>query len=54
MTLTVSDDGKGLAGTSTDGMGLQNIRERIEPYQGQLHILSQEGEGTEINLTLYT
>ena len=54
VTLTVSDDGKGLAGTSTDGMGLQNIRERIEPYQGQLHILSQEGEGTEINLTLYT
>ena len=54
VTLTVSDDGKGLAGTSTDGMGLQNSRERIEPYQGQLHILSQEGEGTEINLTLYT
>ncbi len=50
VTLTVSDDGKGMQGE--EGMGLQNIRERIEPYHGTLSILSSEGQGTEINVTL--
>ena len=56
VTLTVSDDGRGLkaatAGTGSEGTGLQNIRERIEPYNGQLHIVSNENAGTEINVTL--
>ena len=56
VTLTVSDDGRGLkaatAGTGSEGAGLQNIRERIEPYNGQLHIVSNENAGTEINVTL--
>lgn len=50
MTLTVSDNGKGMG--DGNGMGLQNIRERIEPYHGTLRIVSGENEGTEINLTL--
>ena len=50
VTLTVSDDGKGMRGE--EGMGLQNIRERIEPYHGTLSIVSGEGQGTEINVTL--
>jgi signal transduction histidine kinase len=33
-------------------MGLQNIRERIEPYRGALRIVSNEHDGTEINVTL--
>ena len=49
-TLTVSDNGKGMG--DGNGMGLQNIRERIEPYHGTLRIVSGENEGTEINLTL--
>jgi len=50
MTLTVSDNGKGIT-EGSNGMGLQNIRERIEPYHGQLNIISAN-PGTEINITL--
>lgn len=50
--LTVSDNGKGFDTTQqTKGMGLQNIRSRIARYQGQMEIISQPGEGTEINIT---
>ena len=56
VTLTVSDDGRGLkaapTGAGSEGGGLQNIRERIEPYNGWLHIVSSENTGTEINVTL--
>ena len=50
VTLTVSDDGTGMSDGS--GMGLQNIRERIEPYHGTFRIVSNENEGTEINVSL--
>ena len=52
VTLTVSDDGSGLTTTAQDGMGLQNIRERISHYGGSLSIVSKEDKGTEINVTL--
>ena len=52
VTLTVSDNGKGLSTSPHQGMGLQNIRERIEPYKGTLCIVSNENDGTEINVTL--
>lgn len=39
VTLTVSDNGKGMA-EADEGMGLQNIRERIAPYKGQMNIIS--------------
>ena len=54
VTLTVADNGKGMARPATvqEGMGLQNIHERIEPYHGTLRIVSNEGQGTEINITL--
>ena len=50
VTLTVSDDGKGMEPEVASGMGLQNIRERIEPYHGALRIATIEG--TEINVSL--
>ena len=50
VTLTVSDNGTGMSDGS--GMGLQNIRERIEPYHGTFRIVSNENEGTEINVSL--
>jgi signal transduction histidine kinase len=50
VTLTVSDDGKGMG--SEKGMGLQNIRERIESYNGRLDIVSAESKGTDINIIL--
>ena len=56
VTLTVSDDGRGLkaapTGAGSEGAGLQNIRERIEPYNGRLHIVSNGHDGTEVNVTL--
>ena len=50
VTLTVSDNGKGMA--ECQGMGLQNIRERTETFHGTLRIITNENEGTEINITL--
>jgi signal transduction histidine kinase len=62
VTLTVSDNGKGIAVANSklstlnsqlnEGMGLQNIRERIEPYKGRLDIVSADGKGTDVNITL--
>lgn len=52
VTLTVSDDGPGMDKHETDGIGLQNIRERIAPYHGTLRIVTNENEGTEINVSL--
>lgn len=54
VTLSVSDDGKGMEeeACGDEGMGLQNIRERIEPYHGRLDIITAEGKGTDINITL--
>jgi signal transduction histidine kinase len=59
VTFSVSDDGKGmvrdgksLTTMGTEGMGLQNIRERIEPYKGRLDIVSDDGQGTDINIIL--
>ena len=41
VTLTVSDDGRGFSvGNRAEGMGLQNIRERISPFNGRLTIVS--------------
>ena len=52
ITLTVSDNGQGMKQADAQGMGLQNIRERIEPYRGTLNIISNETDGTEIIITL--
>ena len=52
ITLTVSDNGHGMKQADAQGMGLQNIRERIEPYRGTLNIISNETDGTEIIITL--
>ena len=51
LVLTVSDDGKGMT-MENEGMGLQNIRERISSYKGDLDIITAEGQGTEINIKL--
>lgn len=51
--LTVSDNGKGFdTSQETKGMGLQNIRNRITRYKGKMEIISHQGDGTEINVTL--
>lgn len=53
VTLTVSDDGCGFSPQQpSDGMGLSNIRKRIQSFGGQMHIISLPGNGTEINITM--
>ena len=53
VTLTVSDNGRGLESESQQGgIGLQNIRERISHYQGTMHIVSGKEQGTETNIIL--
>ena len=53
VTLTVSDNGRGLESKpQQDGVGLQNIRERISHYHGTMHIVSGKEQGTETNIIL--
>jgi signal transduction histidine kinase len=52
--ITVEDNGKGFDTGShhTEGMGLKNIRNRVDYFNGQLHIESSS-EGTIINIELH-
>ena len=53
LILEIDDDGRGFdVGTTTWGMGLQNLRERIESLGGTLEVESTAGEGTTIRATL--
>jgi signal transduction histidine kinase len=50
---TVQDDGCGFDPlAATKGTGLQNIRTRIASFGGNIHIDTNAGEGTEINVEL--
>ena len=52
VVINVKDDGCGIGtlGDGGDGMGLENIRERVKSLGGSLEIASKPGEGTEINI----
>jgi signal transduction histidine kinase len=53
IALTVQDDGCGFdLSAESKGMGLRNIRTRVESFKGNLDIDSQPGVGTEINVGL--
>jgi signal transduction histidine kinase len=50
--LRVSDDGRGFDPSQTDGgLGLQNIRERVDRLNGWLSIASEPGRGTQLEVT---
>ena len=52
LSFTVQDDGVGFdQSQATEGMGLQNVRQRVAAFQGELHIYSS-GQGTEIHVEL--
>ena len=51
ITLTVQDDGCGFdPDTASKGMGMSNIRTRIDAFNGHLTIVSKPGVGTEVNV----
>lgn len=53
ISITVSDNGCGMTqDNATNGMGLNNIRQRISAYKGRMLVDSKIGEGTEILLTI--
>lgn len=55
--ITVEDDGKGFDATHLDkveGIGLNNIKSRVEYLKGKIEILSERNKrGTSINIELY-
>jgi len=55
--ITVEDDGKGFDATHLDkveGIGLSNIKSRVEYLKGKIEILSERNKrGTSINIELY-
>lgn len=53
LSFTVQDDGKGFDPNSvSEGMGLSNIRQRVEAYQGKMSVYSSPQQGTEIHVEL--
>jgi signal transduction histidine kinase len=49
----IDDDGRGFdVDTTTQGMGLRNLRDRAESLGGKLEILSTPGEGTTVRATI--
>jgi len=52
ISFTVQDDGNGFDQQKiTEGMGLQNIRQRVAAFQGKMEIYSSE-QGTEVHVEL--
>lgn len=52
LSFTVQDDGRGFdRQTVTEGMGLRNIRQRVDAFQGEMNIYSNE-KGTEVHVEL--
>lgn len=53
LLLTVEDDGRGFdPGNAPDGIGLSNIRTRVEVLHGKLHLDAAPGKGTFISIEL--
>ena len=53
IALTIRDDGEGFdleAGRAAGGMGLANIRQRVEEMGGRLILTSAPGQGTEVRV----
>ena len=53
LLITVEDDGKGFdpaANEQSEGIGLTNVRRRVEVLRGTFHLESKPGRGTFINI----
>jgi NarL family two-component system sensor histidine kinase LiaS len=50
--LEISDNGTGMAAQTRDGVGLVNIKSRVQSLSGKLDIQSLEGEGTRIEIEI--
>jgi signal transduction histidine kinase len=53
VSLTVCDNGNGFDTTmQLAGMGIENIRNRVEVYNGKMTLSSSPGTGTEVNIDI--
>jgi signal transduction histidine kinase len=53
LELKIEDDGQGFdLATERQGMGLRNMRERAEEFDGTLEVMSRPGNGTTVRLSL--
>jgi len=53
ISLTVSDDGVGFDPTSVkEGMGMDNLRARLDAFGGKIDILSEPNGGCEANIVI--
>lgn len=52
--ITLRDNGVGFnpASQRNAGMGLNNVRSRIKPYNGEVEIISQPGKGTQYEISI--
>jgi len=50
--LTIIDNGVGLSNNSKHGVGLTNVRNRIESLSGKIQIFDEEGKGTRIEMEI--
>jgi signal transduction histidine kinase len=53
VSLTVTDDGIGLAGDAPSGFGLEGMRQRLALVGGSLHVAALAGGGTELVATIH-
>ncbi len=51
ISITVEDDGSGISGQPSDGMGLMSMKKRIEELKGEMIIETGQGTGTSISVT---
>jgi signal transduction histidine kinase len=53
LRLTVSDDGRGFdSSAAVEGQGLRNMRRRCGSVGGSVDVMSRQGTGTSVRLTL--
>jgi len=50
LSLTVEDDGKGFDTDNHGGLGLENIRHRVNVLRGAMSVTSQQGKGTTVHI----
>ncbi len=51
-SLMIEDDGEGMAGASSEGMGLKNIRQRVQLLKGAFTVDTTPKQGTTLNIQI--
>jgi NarL family two-component system sensor histidine kinase LiaS len=52
ITLVVSDDGNGMIEPAGQGIGLKNVKSRVESVKGKIQIINNENSGTKVEIEI--